>query len=90
MKALDELPGGGKHCWYREVDKMLDLARYSDKPEYAELVEEIKTLRAVGSSLAGVCEIVATESEPMNPDCVKCEHVARGQAKTALAAWRNL
>ncbi|MCK4516197.1 MAG: hypothetical protein KAU31_13125 [Spirochaetaceae bacterium] len=69
---------------------MLDLGRFSGKPEYAELIEEIKALRAVGSSLASVCEIVAAESEPINPDCVKCEHVARSQAKTALAAWRNL
>ena len=69
---------------------MLDLGRFSGKPEYTELVEEIKALRAVGTSLAGVCEIVAAEAEPISPDCVKCEHVARGQAKTALAAWRNL
>jgi len=67
---------------------MLDLSRYLGKPEYAELVEEIEALRSAGSSLAGVCEIVAAEAEPMNPDCVKCEHVARGQAKSALAAWR--
>ena len=69
---------------------MLDLGEYSGRPQYAELVKEIKTLRAVGSSLAGVCEIVVAEAEPINPDCIKCERVARGQAKTALAAWRNL
>ena len=69
---------------------MLDLGTYAGKPEYAELVEEIKTFRAVASTLAGVCKIVAADAEPMNPDCVKCEHVARSQAKTALAVWRNL
>lgn len=69
---------------------MLDLGKYSAKSEYAELVEEVKGLRAVASSLAGVCEIVAAETEPINPDCVKCEHVAQSLAKTALTAWRNL
>jgi len=69
---------------------MLELGRYADKPECAELVEEIKAIRAVASSLAGVCEMVAAEAEPMNPDCIKCEHVARGQAKNALVAWRAL
>ena len=69
---------------------MLDLGKYSGKPEYAELTREIKALRAVGSSLAAVCEIVAAETEPVHPDCVKCEQVAGGQAKTALVAWRNL
>ena len=69
---------------------MLDLSKYSGKPEYAELVEEIKALRAAGSTLADVCEIVAAETEPIHPDCVKCEQVARGEAKTALTAWRNL
>jgi hypothetical protein len=69
---------------------MLDLAQYSDKPEYADLIEEIKTLRGVASTLAGVCKIVAAEAEPVNSDCVKCEHVARGLARTALASWRNL
>jgi hypothetical protein len=69
---------------------MLDLAKYSGKPEYADLIEEIKTLRGVASILAGVCKIVAAESESIIPDCVKCEHVARAQARTALESWRKL
>ena len=69
---------------------MLDLSRYEGDQSYAELVEEIKKLRAAGAKLAEAAEMIAAESEPLNPDCLKCEHIDQVKARKALEAWRQV
>lgn len=69
---------------------MLDLSRFEGVSECSELVAELKRLREVGARLAEVSEMVAAESEPIDPNCVKCEHIDQKKARDALAAWRAL
>lgn len=69
---------------------MLDLSRFEGDPNYADLVDEVKKLRSAGAKLAEAAEMVAAESEPLHPDCVKCEHLDQAKARDALAKWRAL
>ena len=69
---------------------MLDLSRYEGDPKNQELVEEIKKLRAAGTKLAEAAEMIAAESEPLNPECLKCEHIDQVKARKALEQWRAL
>jgi DNA-binding transcriptional MerR regulator len=69
---------------------MLDLSRFEGQKQYEELVAEIKKLRDVGSRLAEVSQMVAAETEPIDPNCVKCEHLDQKKAREALDAWRAL
>ncbi len=69
---------------------MIDVSVYENKPEFAPLLEEIRLLRAAGKELADVCELVSAEAEPVHPDCIPCEHMARSRAKAALKIWKNV
>jgi DNA-binding transcriptional MerR regulator len=69
---------------------MVDLSRYEDDQRYAELVAEIKKLRSAGAKLAEAAEMIAAESEPLNPECLKCEHIDQVKARKALEQWRKL
>ena len=69
---------------------MLDLTKYEGKDEYAELVKELTRLREAGGKLADVASMVAAERDPLNPDCIKCEHIDQQKAREALTAWRAI
>ncbi|MFP4301976.1 MAG: hypothetical protein ACOC47_06280 [Alkalispirochaetaceae bacterium] len=69
---------------------MVDLSRYEDDQRYAELVAEIKKLRSAGAKLAEAAKMIAAESEPLNPECLKCEQIDQVKARKALEQWREL
>lgn len=69
---------------------MLDLAKYEGNANYAELVAEIKRLRDVASRFAEVSQMITAETEPVNPDTVRCEEICRRKAREALDTWKKL
>jgi DNA-binding transcriptional MerR regulator len=65
---------------------MLDLSRYEGDPKNRELLEEIKKLRSAGAKLAEAAEMIAAEYEPLNPECLKCEHIDQVTARKASSS----
>lgn len=69
---------------------MLDLAPYEGVTECPALVEEIQKLRKVGTRLAEVAQMVASDYEPVHPGGIPCEHLDHKKAMEALDAWKAL
>lgn len=67
---------------------MLDLSRFES--ECPELVTEVKKLRKAGEHLLEVARMVTAQSEPVNKDCFKWEHVDQKMAADAIAQWNEL
>lgn len=67
---------------------MLDLSRFEST--CPELVGEVKRLREVGARLIEVARMVAAESEPIDRECLQCDHIDRKKAVDAIAEWNAI
>lgn len=69
---------------------MLDLSKYENNDQYADLVAEIRTLRGVADRFAEVSEMMTAPAEPVHKDTVRCGELCRAKAREALEAYRSL
>jgi hypothetical protein len=69
---------------------MVNLSEYEGKPEHAELVDEIKRLRAIADQFAEVSEMMTAPSEPIRNDVIRCGEICRERARRALEAYRSM
>lgn len=55
--------------------------------QFPELVDEVNKRRRAGNRLLEVARWFSAESEPVDTECVTCEHVDRMMAAQAIAQW---